>query len=64
MILGKNDLGQNWSGELLSRGKILGCEKSEAEGKMDVVSGGQNLAGHFVQSSIRSEIVLKYSATR
>ena len=31
---------------------------------MDVVSGGQNLAGHFVQSSIRSEIVLKYSATR
>lgn len=31
---------------------------------MDVISGGQNLAGHFVQSSIQSEIVLKYSATR
>ena len=64
MILGKNDLGQNWFGELLSRGKFWGATDLRLRAKMDVISGGQNLAGHFVQFSIRGEIVLKYSATR
>lgn len=51
-------------GNFCSAVKLWGATDLSLRAKMDVISGGQNLAGHFVQSSIRSEIVLKYSATR